>query len=141
MLTLELKVGSRIMLIKNIDTAAGLINGSMGKILQLYKTEIKILFDNGKTANIPKNEWKLQIDDCIVRFKQFPLVCSYSITIHKSISLSLDYTVCDLSRCFCHHLVYLALSRVTSLDKVLLKSFNPTKITVNPKILTYLGLN
>lgn len=140
LLKLSLKKGARIMLIRNIDVSMGLINGSMGHITEMYKTEITVSFDNGKITNIPRNEWALEIDNCFVKFRQFPIVCSYAITIHKSISLTLDYTTCDLAKCFCNHLVYLAMSRVKTFDKLLLKSFNPDKITVNKKILEYLKI-
>lgn len=140
LLKLSLKKGARIMLIRNLDVSMGLINGSMGYITEMYKSEITVSFDNGKIMNIPRNEWGLQIDNCFVKFRQFPIVCSYAITIHKSISLTLDYTTCDLSKCFCNHLVYLAMSRVKTFDKLLLKSFNPDKITVNQKILKYLKI-
>ena len=63
---------------------------------------------------------------------------SYSITIHKSQSLSLDSAVLDLSDCFCNHMVYVALSRVKTLDGVYLTTFNEKKITVNKKLLEYI---
>ena len=139
LLKLSLKIGARVMLIRNIDVAMGLINGSMGIITNLYKTEITVAFDNGHTVNIPKTEWMLDINNNWVKFKQLPIICAYAITIHKSISLTLDYVICDLEKAFCNHLVYLALSRIRSFDKLLLKSFNPNKITVNEKILKYLN--
>jgi ATP-dependent DNA helicase PIF1 len=138
LLKLALKVNSRVMLIRNIDVAMGLINGSMGVITHLYKTEITVSFDNGNVVNIPKTEWMLDINNNWVKFKQLPIICAYAITIHKSISLTLDNVICDLDKAFCNHLVYLALSRIRSFDKLLLKSFNPNKITVNQKILKYL---
>lgn len=141
LLKLALKVNSRVMLIRNLDVAMGLINGSMGVITHLYKTEITVAFDNGNVVNVPKAEWILDINNNWVKFKQLPIICAYAITIHKSISLTLDYTICDLDRAFCNHLVYLAMSRVKSFDKLLLKSFDPNKITVNQKILKYLGYN
>lgn len=139
LLKLSLKIGARVMLIRNIDVAMGLINGSMGIITNLYKTEITVAFDNGHTVNIPKTEWMLDINNNWVRFKQLPIICAYAITIHKSISLTLDHVICDLEKAFCNHLVYLALSRIRSFDKLLLKSFDPNKITVNEKILKYLN--
>lgn len=141
LLKLSLKVNTRVMLIRNIDVAMGLINGSMGVITHLYKTEITVAFDNGHTVNIPKVEWMLDINNNWVKFKQLPIICAYAITIHKSISLTLDHVICDLDKAFCNHLVYLALSRIRTFDKLLLKSFDPNKIIVNEKIIKYLKLN
>lgn len=140
LLKLALKIGARIMLIRNIDVAMGLINGSMGVITHLYKNEITVSFDNGHVVNIPKIEWMLDINNNWVKFKQLPIICAYAITIHKSISLTLDHVICDLDKAFCNHLVYLALSRIKSFDKLLLKSFDANKITVNQKILKYLQI-
>jgi len=63
---------------------------------------------------------------------------AYSLTVHKCQSLSLDKAVLDLADCFCNHMVYVALSRVKSLDGVYLKTFNENKITVNKKLLEYI---
>ena len=64
---------------------------------------------------------------------------AYSITIHRSQSLSLDSAILDLADCFCDHQVYVALSRIRTLDGVYLKSFDPRKITVDQKLLEFVN--
>jgi ATP-dependent DNA helicase PIF1 len=134
---LVLKKGCRVMLIKNIDVEAGLVNGSLGTIINFVtdpssnKQVPTVKFDNGISKVIEAVTWDLEIDDCTGSAKQVPLMLAYSITVHRSQSLTLDSAVLDLEDAFCDAMVYVALSRLRSLDGMYLKSFNPKKITVN----------
>lgn len=137
LLTLDLKKGARVMLIKNLDIDAGLVNGSMGVINAVTRDSVTVTFDNSVIQQITPYEWGLELFDCKVKVKQIPIILAYAITIHKSISLTLSSAVMDLADCFCNHMVYVAMSRVKSIDGLLLKSFNHRKITVNQKLLEY----
>jgi len=137
--SLRLRNGCRVLLIKNMDVSIGLVNGSTGTIKDCLEESVIVEFDNGVTENIQKVEWELEMDNSKVFCKQIPLMLAYSITIHKSQSLSLTEAILDLDDCFCNHMVYVALSRIKSLEGVYLKSFNPKKITVNSKLLEYIN--
>lgn len=137
--SLRLRNGCRVLLIKNMDVSIGLVNGSTGTIKECMDDSVMVEFDNGVTERISKVEWELEMDNCKVFCKQIPLMLAYSVTIHKSQSLSLKEAVLDLDDCFCNHMVYVALSRIKSLDGVYLKSFNEKKITVNEKLLEYIN--
>jgi ATP-dependent DNA helicase PIF1 len=137
--SLRLRKGCRVLLIKNMDVSIGLVNGSTGTIKDCLEESVVVEFDNGITENIQKVEWELEIDNSKVFCKQIPLMLAYSITIHKSQSLSLTEAILDLDDCFCNHMVYVALSRIKSLEGVYLKSFDPKKITVNDKLLEYIN--
>ena len=132
-----MRKGCRVLLIKNLDVSIGLVNGSIGTVEDIRGDAVTVHFDNGVTEVISKVEWELEIDNSKVICTQIPLMLAYSITIHKSQSLSLDKAVLDLGDCFCNHMVYVALSRVRSLEGVFLKSFNPKKITVNSILLEF----
>ena len=103
------------------------------------KNAVQIKFDNDVTELIGRSEWELELDNARVTCTQIPIILAYSITIHKSQSLSLDSAILDLADCFCNHMVYVALSRVRTLNGIFLKSFNPNKITVNEKLLEYVN--
>lgn len=137
--TIRLRRGCRVLLIKNLDVSLGLVNGSIGTVKDIMNNKVVVHFDNGVTEHIGKIEWELEIDNSKVVATQIPFMLAYSITIHKSQSLSLDKAILDLADCFCNHMVYVALSRVRSLDGLYLKSFNPNKITVNQKLLTFIN--
>ena len=136
---------NRVMLIKNLDVGLGLVNGSIGTIkrfvqnLQTKEMEPEVLFDNKITKLITKTEWELDMNGNRVIALQIPLTLAYSITIHKSQSLTLDSAILDLEDCFTYHMVYVSLSRVKSLEGLYLKSFDPKKILVNEKMKEFNG--
>jgi len=148
--TLELKKGTRVMLTKNLDVSIGLVNGSLGTIesfdsivndtVKMSDTQYPVvMFDNNIKQLISPISIELELDGCKASAIQVPLMLAYAITSHRSQSLSLDSAVLDLADAFCDGQIYVALSRVRSLDGVYLKSFNPAKIKVNKKMTEYLN--
>jgi ATP-dependent DNA helicase PIF1 len=135
----KLRRGCRVLLIKNLDVSNGLVNGSIGTVEELLEDGVRVKFDNGITDMITRASWELELDNTKVICNQIPLMLAYSITVHKSQSLSLDSAILDLADCFCNHMVYVALSRIRTLDGVFLKSFNEKKITVNKMLLEYVN--
>ena len=136
---IKLRKGCRVLLIKNLDISLGLVNGSIGTVKDFINNKVVVEFDNGVTEHIGKIEWELEIDNSKIVATQIPFMLAYSITIHKSQSLSLDKAILDLADCFCNHMVYVALSRVRSLSGLYLKSLNPKKITVNQQLLEFIN--
>lgn len=132
--TLSLSVGARVMLIKNLNVESGLVNGAIGTITNIVNGSVVVQFDNGQIHPITAVSWELEVDDTKVTARQIPLMLAYAITISKSQSLTLESAVLDLENCFLNHQVYVALSRVKTLNGLYLKSFNPSKITVNQKM-------
>jgi ATP-dependent DNA helicase PIF1 len=144
---LTLKKGARVMLIKNLDVASGLVNGAIGTIVDFIPDpstnhDIPIVkFDTTNSKHpISVVSWELEIDGCKGMAYQIPLMLAYSVTIHKSQSLTLDSAILDLEDCFCDHQIYVALSRLKSLNGLYLKSFNKNKITVNKKMRDFLEI-
>jgi ATP-dependent DNA helicase PIF1 len=134
-----LRKGCRVLLIKNLDIENGLVNGSLGTVTDLFTDAVRVQFDNGVTQIVNRVEWELEMDNSKVICQQIPFMLAYSITIHKSQSLSLESAVLDLADCFCNHMVYVALSRVRSLSGLYLRSLNAKKITVNKKLLDFIN--
>lgn len=137
LIELSLKNGARVMLIKNLDVSIGLINGAIGTITSLNTNSINVLFDNGQHKIITRVDWDLEMNNNIVRAKQIPVILAYSLTIHKCQSITLDYAVLDVADAFCCGQIYVALSRLSSFDGLLLKTFNPDKIKVNQTMKTF----
>lgn len=135
--TLVLKKTARVMLVKNIDTEIGLVNGAMGIIMEFVQGYPEVKFDNGIIRVIKEENWELNVDGLKAKVKQLPLMISYASTLHKSQSLTLKNAILDLGDVFAEHMVYVALSRVSSLDGVYMNSFNPSKITVSQKCLEF----
>jgi len=145
---ITLKLGARVMLIKNISVEEGLVNGSVGTITKFEESEHgespypRVKFDNGVERLIVPVEWELELgttgEMSVSKATQLPLMLCWAITIHKSQSLTLDKAMMDLSGCFCEHQVYVALSRVRGLDGLYITSFDKDKIKVNEKVQKFL---
>uniref|UniRef100_A0A1X7VDH8 ATP-dependent DNA helicase n=2 Tax=Amphimedon queenslandica TaxID=400682 RepID=A0A1X7VDH8_AMPQE len=135
---LSLAVGCRVMLRRNIDVTVGLVNGAIGTVMGIYATRISIKFDH---IDVPcdiervTSRFMLSKNLYILR-KQFPLILSYAITIHKCQGLSLDTAIIDLlTDVFGDGMAYVALSHVRTLNGLHLLSFDPLSVKVsNPCI-------
>lgn len=128
------------MLRRNIDVTPGLVNGTIGTVVsasrELDKDDIdkvKIILSTGAEHEIERVSVKFElIDHIYVIRKQFPLSLSYGITIHKSQGLSLNNAVVDAGNSiFSCGQVYVALSRVTTLEGLHLINFDPFSVKAN----------
>jgi ATP-dependent DNA helicase PIF1 len=134
----ELKVGARVMLIKNLVVESGLVNGSTGTIASFDNGFPTVQFDNGIKQLIGLAEWKLEFGNSHVIVRQVPLMLAWASTIHKAQGITLEKATIDLCDAFCDGHVYVALSRVKSINGLYLKSFDPTRIIVSEKVKEYL---
>jgi len=131
---LKLKVGSQIMFIKN---GKGVYNGKIGRIKELESNKIVVVYrdkqDEEKTIIVEREEWenirykydreKKKIEEEIIgTFEQYPIRLAWAITVHKSQGLTFEKVIADLGSAFASGQVYVALSRCTSLNGLVLKS-------------------
>uniref|UniRef100_A0A1X7V7X5 OTU domain-containing protein n=1 Tax=Amphimedon queenslandica TaxID=400682 RepID=A0A1X7V7X5_AMPQE len=126
------------MLRRNIDVTVGLVNGAIGTVMGIYATRISIKFDHiDVPCDIERVTSRFMLSkNLYIQRKQFPLILSYAITIHKCQGLSLDTAIIDLSTdVFGDGMANVALSRVRTLNGLHLLSFDPLSVKVsNPCI-------
>ena len=96
---LTLAVGARVMLRRNIDTNAGLVNGAIGTVLSIRSDHVSVQFDHiSEPYDVEKVKSRFMVmKNYYVYRKQFPLILAYAVTIHKCQGLSLDCAIVDLS--------------------------------------------
>jgi len=133
---LNLKIGAIVILLRNLDTHAGLCNGSRMIVRALHERFITAEVLTGEHAGsvvfIPKIP--LTPSDSTLPFKlnrfQLPLRLGFSMTVNKSQGQTLDHVGIDLSKpVFTHGQLYVALSRVRSFDCLTVKLSEQEEIT------------
>ena len=136
-LALELKTGAQAMLVNN-DASGRWINGTLGTVTDIAKDadgdwQVAVELEDGNVVTVDPHTWETYeyaVDPDTQRieaepvgaFTQFPLILAWAITIHKSQGKTFDRAIVDFERgTFAHGQAYVALSRCTSLDGLVLK--------------------
>ena len=133
---LHLKVGAQVMFIRNdaADKGKRFFNGKIGIISKLDKDKIFVRCEaESAEIEVQKEKWEnirytlnkstRQLDsDVLGSFTQYPLRLAWAITIHKSQGLTFEKAIIDAGAAFAPGQVYVALSRCTSLEGMVLQS-------------------
>jgi len=140
---LELKVGAQVMFVKNDpNPEKAFYNGKIGVLVGYDESEGTVSVESeGERIIVPRLKWQnmeyainaenQEIEEReIGSFTQIPLRLAWAVTIHKSQGLTFDKVIVDAGQAFAHGQVYVALSRCTSLEGLVLK----TRITSNALI-------
>lgn len=133
---LVLKEGTQVMFIKNDAAEKKYFNGKIGVVSRLEKDKITVNCD-GQDIIVTEETWENvkytlnRSDEKLEqqvqgRFFQYPLRLAWAITIHKSQGLTFDKVMIDAASSFSSGQVYVALSRCTSLEGIVLLSKIPS---------------
>jgi ATP-dependent DNA helicase PIF1 len=132
---LQLKVGAQIMMLNN-DVEGRWVNGSIGKITEITQNRrgdrvIVAELADGEEVEITPFTWEIfrffvegggLQSEVIGEFTQYPLMLAWAVTIHKGQGKTFDRVIIDVGKgTFAHGQMYVALSRCTTLDGIVLK--------------------
>lgn len=148
-MALRLKVGAQVMFVKNdAGEKKRYYNGKLAVVSALDAGGITVRFEDNQELKVDPEIWRNirysmneanEIEEQeIGSFSQYPLRLAWAITIHKSQGLTFDRVVIDAGQAFAAGQVYVALSRCTSLDGIVLYSkIQPSAVSSNEKITNY----
>ena len=143
---IHLKIGAQVMCIVNIteenENSIKLCNGSQGIVTKFCSITSYpfVKFNNGVEMLMKPHTWNSEKYP-ILGISQVPLILAWALTIHKSQGSSLDIAEIDVgSKIFECGQTYVALSRVKSLDGLILTGFDVSKIKVNKKVVEFYNL-
>ncbi len=141
---LVLKVGAQVMFVKNDpNPEKAFYNGKIGRLVGYNDDEGTVTVESeGERIFVPKLTWQnmeyainaenQDIEEKeIGSFTQIPLRLAWAVTIHKSQGLTFDKVIVDAGQAFAHGQVYVALSRCTSLEGLVLKTPIASNALVN----------
>lgn len=132
---IALKEGAQVMFIKN-DTSGEMAyyNGRLAKVESIEGGKITVVMADTKSRYVlRKEQWenkKYVIDETSKEleeevtgtFVQYPVKLAWAVTVHKSQGLTFDKAVIDVGQAFAPGQVYVALSRLRSLDGLTLRT-------------------
>jgi len=152
---LELKPGAQVMMLNN-DPDKRWVNGSLGKITRIVEdTEgddiIMVELEGGTEVDVKKHNWEIyqyyfdEVNNSLNSkimgyYNQYPLKLAWAVTIHKSQGQTFERVVIDMGwGTFSHGQMYVALSRCTTLEGIVLKQpLNQRHILMDQRILSFM---
>lgn len=152
-MALTLKVGARVMFIKNDSSQEKLYyNGKLGVVTSLSKDAINVTCEDGTKVDVHTETWEnvrytadtgseTIITEVIGTFSHYPLRLAWAITIHKAQGLTFDRVVIDAADAFAAGQVYVALSRCRTLEGIVLHTPIPSRALTNAREVLYFTKN
>lgn len=148
--TLVLCPGAQVMFIKN-DTDRGkrFFNGKIGIVSRIEGEKIWVQCGDETEIEVKREQWenirytvnhasRSMEEETLGSFSQFPLRLAWAITIHKSQGLTFEKAIIDAGKAFAPGQVYVALSRCTNLEGLVLKSrINSSSLRTDPRIVDF----
>lgn len=143
---LLLSKSSRVMIMQNLWTLGGLVNGTMGTVYDMiwedgvedpftimpavilvavdnYAGLASMVVNGVHVVPIVPTEAQWEIKHKVCQRKQFPLMPAFAITIHKSQGLTLAKVVLNFeNKDFTSGLSYVALSRVRAIEHIMFET-------------------
>lgn len=150
-----LKVGTEVMLLKNLSVIDGFVNGARGVITKFVnrplncEPHLEFTKQNGNTLPVVKfrvgdTDIEQVIKEDVFTMTsnniemasrtQLPLMLAWAISIHKSQGMTIQNVQVSIDGVFADGQGYVALSRCTSLEGLVLENWPRGKIKADPAV-------
>lgn len=147
---LELKVGAQVMFTRNDSEEGMYYNGKLATVTSIVGKDITVSFaGSGKSYTMRRTTWenkKYRVNDDTKEleeevagtFEQYPVRLAWAITVHKSQGLTFDKAIIDVGQAFADGQVYVALSRLRSIDGLVLRTrVDPGIVSTDQQIVSF----
>ncbi len=151
---IELKEGAQVMFIRNDTEEKRYFNGKLATVKKISEEEIWVEMAGTQeeyqlnTVRWENKKYSVQAEtqdlseEIIGSFEQFPVKLAWAITVHKSQGLTFDKAIIDVGQAFADGQVYVALSRLRSLDGLILRTrINPSTISTDQQVAAFAKAN
>lgn len=147
---LKLKIGARVMFLRNDNEKGRYVNGTLGTVVDMWDDGVSVRTDEGRLVSVFAASWdfyRYTLDkktrtvyrERYATFIQLPLRLAWCITIHKSQGLTFDEVVIDAAKAFAAGQVYVALSRCKTLEGIYLTDrILPKNVIINSTVTEFL---
>ncbi len=151
---IELKEGAQIMFVRNDSEEKKYFNGKLATIKQFSGTDVWVEMAETHTRYLLKRErWENKKytvnedtrdleEDVVGAFEQYPIKLAWAITVHKSQGLTFDKAIIDVGQAFADGQVYVALSRLRTLEGLVLRTrLHPSVISTDQLVVAFVKSN
>lgn len=148
---IALKVGARVMFVKNDSSGEGdYYNGKLALVDEVDDDGVTVtMADTNEPFLLRKEKWenkRYTIDEdskeleeeVIGTFVQYPVKLAWAVTVHKSQGLTFDKAIIDVGQAFAPGQVYVALSRLRSLEGLILRTkINTSSLSSDSQVVSF----